>query len=295
MHSAQRCIARTIAQRPALHCAQRFTASVAQCVTLYTPPPPLRRKPSAAEVRRRSRAQRQAGVLRSVQRKHCQCSNDSKRFTRCTRLHLLSAQRIYSAHRYIARRATQCAAMHSAQHCIARIIAQRPALHCAQRFIASVVQCATLYPRLPSSTAQRAALHSAQHYTAPSTASQDKADRSKRTKHIQRAALHSAQRHTVLSATQRFTAPSASLRPALHCAQRRTALYSPPSPPPRALHSAQHCTAPSITLHRAQRAKTRPIAASEPSPLRTGGLLRFLCSISAHENRSADTRARSLC
>ncbi len=37
----------------------------------------------------------------------------------------------------------------------------------------------------PSSAAQRAALHSAQHYTAPSTASQDKADRSKRTKHIQ--------------------------------------------------------------------------------------------------------------
>ena len=93
---------------------------------------------------------------------------------------------LHSAQSYTVRSATQCAAMHSAQHCIARTIAQRPALHCAQRFIASVVQCATLYPppRLPSSTAQRAALHSAQHYTAPSTASQDKADRSKRTKHI---------------------------------------------------------------------------------------------------------------
>jgi len=32
--------------------------------------------------------------------------------------------------------------------------------------------------------AQRAALHSAQHYTAPSTASQDKADRSKQTKPV---------------------------------------------------------------------------------------------------------------
>ena len=29
--------------------------------------------------------------------------------------------------------------------------------------------------------------------------------------------------------------------------------------------------------------------------LRKGGLLRFLCSISAHENRSGDTRARFLC
>ncbi len=42
LHSAQsytvRAIARTIAQRPALHCAQRFTASVAQCATLYIPP-----------------------------------------------------------------------------------------------------------------------------------------------------------------------------------------------------------------------------------------------------------------
>jgi hypothetical protein len=143
------------------------------------PAPPLRRKPSAAEVRRRSRAQRQAGVLRSVQRKHCQCSNDSKRFTRCTRLHLLSAQRIYSAHRYIARRATQCAVLHSAQRC---------------------------------------------------------------------------------------TAPSTSLRTALHCQRCTVRNIVPPHPAsPLALHSAQHYTAPSTTLHRAQRAKTRPIAASEPS------------------------------
>ena len=111
-------------------------------------------------------------------------------------------------------------------------------IHCAHRCTVRIVQlCATLYifPRPPSSTAQRAALHSAQHYIAPSTASQDKADRSKRTKHIQRAALHSAQRYTVPSATQRYTAPSASLRPALHCAQRFTAPSATLRP---ALHSA---------------------------------------------------------
>ena len=147
-------------------------------------------------------------------------------------------------------------------------------IHCAHRCTSSLScaqHCTPPPPRPPSSTAQRAALHSAQHYIAPSTANQDKADRSERTNHIQRAALHSAQRYTVASATQRYTAPSASLRPALHCAQRYTArslvqcaeLYS--APPPPALHSAQHCTAPSTTLHRAQRAKTRPIAASEPS------------------------------
>ena len=82
---------------------------------------------------------------------------------------------------------------------------------------------------------------------------------------------------------------SATQRPALRCAVRSIVQ------PPPALYSAQHCTAPSKALHPAQRAKTRPIAASKPSRLRKGGLLRFLCSISAHENRSADTRARSLC
>jgi hypothetical protein len=73
----------------------------------------------------------------------------------------------------------------------------------------------------------------------------------------QRAALHSA---------HHCTAPSTSLRTALHC-QRCTVRNIVPPPPasPLALHSAQHYTAPSTTLHRAQRAKTRPIAASEPS------------------------------
>ena len=59
------------------------------------------------------------------------------------------------------------------------------ALHCAQRFTAataypvrSIEQCAALYSTPPP------ALYSAQHYTAPNTASQDKVDRSKRTKPV---------------------------------------------------------------------------------------------------------------
>ena len=59
------------------------------------------------------------------------------------------------------------------------------ALHCAQRFTAakaytarSISQSAVLYSTPPP------ALHSAQHYTAPNTASQDKVDRSKRTKPV---------------------------------------------------------------------------------------------------------------
>ena len=71
---------------------------------------------------------------------------------------------------------------------------------------------------------------------------------------IQCAAMHSA---------QHFTAPSASLRRTLYCAQRCTvrSIVHPPNP---VLHSAQHCSATSITQHRAQRAKTRPNAATEP-------------------------------
>ena len=192
MHSAQRCIARTIAQRPALHCAQRFTASVAQCVTLYTPPPPSQEeaersgssqeKPSAAASG--GTAQRSTKALPVQQRLEALHKVYALAFA-FSAAHIQRAP-LHSAQSYTVRSATQCAAMHSAQHCIARTIAQRPALHCAQRFIASVVQCATLYP-------------------------------------------------------------------------------PPPPASPLALHSAQHYTAPSTTLHRAQRAKTRPIAASEPS------------------------------
>ena len=86
----------------------------------------------------------------------------------------------------------------------------------------------------------------------------------------QRAALHSAQRCTARSAQQRSVLHS-TIFAALYSAQHCTA-----PPPPPALHSANHRTAPSITLHRAQRAKTRPNAATEPSRLRKGGLLRYL-------------------
>ena len=194
LHSAQRCTAQhctapsVVAQCPALHCI----ANIAQRSVLAAVSP-SQEKPSAA-------------ASGGTAQEHCQCSNDSKRFRRCTRLHVLSAFRIYSAQRYASAATTR--------------------------------------------NASEAA-------------------------HIQRAALHSAPQ-----------------RPALRCAVR--SIIQPPPPPP-ALHSAQHCTAPSKALHPAQRAKTRPIAASEPSRLRKGGLLRFLCSISAHENRSADTRGRSLC
>jgi hypothetical protein len=129
---------------------------------------------------RRSRAQRQAGGLRSVQRSTASAAttrNASQGVRACI---------CFQHSAYTARTATQCAALHSAQCYTARRATQRPALHCAQRFTAqSVAQCAALYTLPPSSAAQRAALHSAQHYTAPSTTSQDKADRSKRTKHIQ--------------------------------------------------------------------------------------------------------------
>ena len=45
------------------------------------------------------------------------CRNDSKRLRRCARLHLLSAQRIYSAQR--------STALHSAQRCVAQCAALR--------------------------------------------------------------------------------------------------------------------------------------------------------------------------
>ena len=138
-------------------------------------------------------------------------------------------------------------ALHCAQHCTARSATQRPALHSVQRYTA------------PSAT-QRPALHSAQRYTA--AALRQCSNDSKRFRKCARLHLLSAQR--IYSAQRSI---------ALHSAQRCVAqcAYCPPP----ALHSAQHCTAPSKALHPAQRAKTRPIAASEPSRLRKGGLLRF--------------------
>jgi len=191
------------------------------------------------------------------------------------------------------------------------------ALHCAQRYTAP---SATLRPVLHSAqrytapgVAQRATLHSALRYTAPSAA--------------QRATLHSALRNAVSGAAQSA---------ALHSAQRYTG--------PHAVSSAEwgsglapNCRVRTLTLHffshcelhsevfwkvlahcdstltfanskverfslfvgdQAPRSseqdeslqsrpstagQTRPTAASEPSRLRKGGLLRFLSSISACE------------
>ena len=129
-----------------------------------TEPSPSQEKPSAAA----------SGGTAQRSTKQCQSSNDSKRLTRCARLRLLSAQRIYSAQRYTARSATQRAALHSAQRYTAPSASLRPALHCAQRYTArSVAQCAALYSAPPlqrctaRSIAQRPALHSAQRYTGP--------------------------------------------------------------------------------------------------------------------------------
>jgi hypothetical protein len=112
---------------------------------------------------RRSRAQRQAGGLRSVQRSTASAAttrNASQGVRACI---------CFQHSAYTARTATQCAALHSAQCYTARRATQRPALHCAQRFTAqSVAQCAALYtPPLQRCTArsitQRPALHCTEH------------------------------------------------------------------------------------------------------------------------------------
>ena len=167
---------------------------------------------------------------------------------------------MYAALQCPARRVAQENALHVPCDHTARSIAQcRPVLYC----IANIVQRSVLAAVSPSQVKPSAA------------ASGGTAQRS--TEHCQ--CSNDSKRFSTARA-QRYTAHTA--RGIAQCA----ALYSP---------HPQHCTAPSTTLHRAQRAKTRPIAASEPSRLRKGGLLRFVCSISAHENRSRDTRARSLC
>jgi hypothetical protein len=97
---------------------------------------------------RRSRAQRQAGVLRSVQRSTASAAttrNASQGARACI---------CFQRSAYTARSATQRAALHSAQCYTARSAALRWALHSAQRFTAP-------------SASLRKALHSAQHCTPP--------------------------------------------------------------------------------------------------------------------------------
>ena len=92
-------------------------------------------------LRKRSRAQRQAGVLRSVQR-----STTSAAATRSASQGVRACI-CFQRSAYTARSATQRAALHSAQRytvrtlhsaqrCTAPSATQRPALHCAQRFTA---------------------------------------------------------------------------------------------------------------------------------------------------------------
>ena len=102
---------------------------------------PSQVKPSAAESggTAQRRAQRQAGVLRSVQR-----STASAATTRNASEGVRDSASLRTA-----LQPTLRAALHSARHCTAP-----------------------------------PALHSAQHYTAPNTASQDKVDRSKRSKPV---------------------------------------------------------------------------------------------------------------
>jgi hypothetical protein len=116
----------------------------------------LQEKPSAAA----------SGGTAQRSTKHCQCSNDSKRFTRCARLHLLSAQRIYSAHRYTVRSAAQRAVLHSAPRYTAPSASLRPALHCAKRCTAhSITQRPTLHCTEHSEPRQGRSQQANQAYT----------------------------------------------------------------------------------------------------------------------------------
>ena len=131
IYSAQRYTARSATLRPALHSAQRYTArSIAQCPALHCTAnitkrsvleagSPSQEKPSAAA----------SGGTAQRSTKHCQCSNDTKCFPRCARLHLLSVQRIYSAQRYTARSIAQRAALHSAKRYTAPSASLCLALH----------------------------------------------------------------------------------------------------------------------------------------------------------------------
>ena len=131
LHSAQRYTAPSATLRPALHSAQRFTArSTVQCPALHCiASTVLRSVLAAVSLSQEKPSAAASGGTAQRSTKHCQCSNDSKRPRRCTRLHLLSAQRIYSAQRHTARSATLRPAFHSAQRYTSPSATLRPALH----------------------------------------------------------------------------------------------------------------------------------------------------------------------
>ena len=133
------------------------------------------RQPNQA-LRRRSRAQRQAGVLRSVQRSTTSAATTRNAFRGmraciCFQHSAFTARgatqraALHSAQHYTAHSTTQRAALHSAQRYTAPSATHRPWLHCAQRYTSrSVVQCAVLYSApLPPSITQRPALHCTEH------------------------------------------------------------------------------------------------------------------------------------
>ena len=138
---------------------------------------------------------------------------------------------------YTARTATQCAALHSAQRCTLPSAAQCPALHCAQRFTAP---SASLRPALHCAQRRTVrnipALHSAQHCTAPGIRLH-RAEVSE----VHKQLIHCAHRCTSsLNCAQHCTSPPPP--PLQHCTARSTAQRA-------ALHSAQHCIAPSTASH----------------------------------------------
>ena len=117
-------------------------------------------------LRRRSRAQWQAGVLRSVQRSTASAAttrNASQGVRACI---------CFQRSAYKARTATQRAPLHSAQRYIVRTYAQRAALHSAQRYTAPSASLRTALHCAKRRTVRNIA-HSPpllKHYTARSIA-----------------------------------------------------------------------------------------------------------------------------
>ena len=190
-------------------------------------------------------------------------------------MHLLSAQRIYSAHRYIARRATQCAVLHSVQQCTAPSTSLRTALHCQRCTVRNIV-----HPAPPSggSRAQRKFAGEAERsgkrgYCAAFNESTASAATTRNASQGVRACIcFQRSAYTARTATQRIalhsaqccTARRATQRPALHCAQRFTAPSATLRP---ASHSAHYCTPrpePCIARSIAQRPALHCTEHSEP-------------------------------
>ena len=156
IYSAQRYTARSTTLRPALHSAQHCTLPSATLHRQHGTAFRARGSKPFAE----SRAQRQAGVRRSVQRSTASAAttrnaSESLRAGICFQHSAYTARSatlrpalhiaqhytarcathftaLHYAHRYTAPSATLRPALHCAQRCTARSITQRPALHCTE-------------------------------------------------------------------------------------------------------------------------------------------------------------------